>query len=90
MNEQLALDLDAAMPSHEDELVTRLRREVAEEGMTEAEVAAAVQDARRRLGAEAVEAEPATPCVCERPQVFLDASAEERRCNLCGPEPAPR
>ena len=83
---QLALDLDAAMPD-QDNLEERLRAAVAEDGMTPEEIDAAVEDARRRLGLGLVEARRAPPCLCERPQVFVDAFAEDRRCNLCGREP---
>lgn len=86
---QLALDLDGAMHD-QDDLEERLRAAVAEDGMSPDEIDAAVEDARRRLGLGPVEARRARPCLCEHPQVFVDAFAEDRRCNLCGREPGPK
>jgi hypothetical protein len=87
---QLALDLDAAMPTRvamEDDILARLRAQVVEADMSPDEAEAAVADAHRRLGLGPVEATQAPRCICERPQVFVDAFADERRCNLCGREP---
>ena len=83
---QLALDIDAAMPSNEEELITTLRAQVAEAGMTEAEIDAAAADARQRLEAGPVAARPAQPCFCEGPMVFA-AELGTGTCGLCGREP---
>lgn len=84
---QLELDLAAAMPPDEDEMIARLRAQVAEPGMSEDEISAAVADARQRLDVVQLDAQPAKPCICDHPQVFVDAFAEDRTCNRCGREP---
>jgi hypothetical protein len=84
--EQLAFDIPT--PPSEDDIETRLRAAVTEDGMTDAEIDAAVQDARQRLGVGPVEARPAQSCVCVGvPLVFVDAFAEDRRCARCGRDP---
>jgi hypothetical protein len=89
VNGQLALNLDAAMPSHEELLETRIRASVTEDGMSVGEVDAAVNDAFDRLGLRANGAAHARPCICENGSLlFLDALAADRRCARCGREPA--
>jgi hypothetical protein len=86
VNDQLAFDLDSA--TQDDDLHARLRSEVTEPGMTDAEIDAAIADARERLGIGPVEAAQASPCICLGvPLIFLDALAEDRRCARCGREP---
>jgi hypothetical protein len=82
---QLALDLDAR--HDEDDLRARLRGLVVEDAMSEEEAAAAIEDAIRQIGDTPAQAEPAKPCACTSPMVFVAALAEDRRCARCGREP---
>ena len=86
MTDQLAFDLDAAMTSNQEQLIARFRAQVTEPGMTEEEIDAAAADARQRLEAGPVAAQPAQPCVCERPMLFA-AELGSGTCGLCGREP---
>ena len=79
MNGQLELDFT-------EDFEARLRAEVTEPGMSEGEIVAAVEDARRRLAIGPTKATKARPCVCERPMLFV-AKLGERTCGLCGREP---
>jgi hypothetical protein len=89
VNGQLALNLDAAMPSHEELLEARIRVSVAEDNMSPEEIDAAVADALDRLGLQSNGAARARPCLCENGSLlFLNALAENRRCARCGREPA--
>jgi hypothetical protein len=77
---QLAFDLGALPRRHDDELA-RIRANVTEPGMTDAEIEAAVADAIEQF-------RPATngsarPCVCEHPSVFAEEFGGSR-CGLCG------
>jgi hypothetical protein len=81
---QLELDIAAAM---QDDMLARIRSSVTEPGMTAGKIDAAVEDVFDRLGIGAGEAVQARPCICEQPQVFVSAFADDRRCNLCGREP---
>jgi hypothetical protein len=83
---QLELDLAAAM--EDDDLHARIRAAVAKDGMSPAEIDAAVEDAFDRLGLRSNGALPAQPCLCESgPMLFLDALAVDRRCARCGRQP---
>lgn len=74
-------------PSHAD-IESRIRAQVAEPGMSAAELDAAVHDALDRLGLGPCAATRARPCLCESgPLLFLDALAIDRRCARCGREP---
>jgi len=85
--EQLAFDFDAAAQD-QDELVARIRANVTEDGMTEAEVEAALAGALEQLDLAADGVPPAEPrrCMCDHPLVFRDEFGDGR-CGLCGKGP---